>query len=86
MTAPRPTLHLRPMSELRPAHGTVLIFHTPEIYGTCTARTLERCEETCPEFRASIIGWCELPELVMPTGENSAAKGGGQKTHERYGD
>ena len=71
MTAPRPTLHLRPMSELTSEHGTVIIFHTPEIYGTCTMRTIARCEETLPDFLEGLIGWCELPELVLPCVENS---------------
>ena len=82
MTAARPTLYLRPMSELTPEHGTVIIFHTEQIYGTCTPRTIALCEETCSEFRASVIGWCELPELVMPNGaavEASAAEGGSEE-------
>ncbi|CAB4140489.1 hypothetical protein UFOVP398_43 [uncultured Caudovirales phage] len=69
MTAPRPTLHLRPMSELTSEHGTVIIFHTPEIYGTCTLRTIARCEETLPDFIEGLIGCCETVDILSIDGD-----------------
>jgi hypothetical protein len=58
-------VRLRPLSELTPEDGEVLIAFGPQCWISSRLRVIEDCERSKPGHKMNILGWIPLPEIEV---------------------